>query len=35
MTLICFTDVEEFKDRMDWYLAEMEATLTAPRTRPP
>jgi L-2-hydroxycarboxylate dehydrogenase (NAD+) len=25
-----FTDVEEFKERMDWYLAEMEATPPAP-----
>ena len=28
--IAAFTDVEEFKERMDWYLAEMEATPPAP-----
>jgi L-2-hydroxycarboxylate dehydrogenase (NAD+) len=28
--IAAFTDVNEFKDRMDWYLAEMEATPPAP-----
>ncbi len=28
--IAAFTDVEEFKDHMDWYLAEMEATPPAP-----
>jgi L-2-hydroxycarboxylate dehydrogenase (NAD+) len=28
--IAAFTDVDEFKERMDWYLREMEATPTAP-----
>ena len=28
--LAAFTDVDEFKERMDWYLREMEATPPAP-----